>query len=920
MKRAEDYAFFFTHLTSPDWIPPLREAGFFTQPPPVEYKGEFVRLPEWPESQYLARMAKLAPELVSELIREIPETDNSRVREDLVSAMTSMPPEFSIRLLDIAIIWARSKYHLLLPERLGELVSHLAKGGYGEAALELARVLLEVIPPQEESGKASSAWRARPRFWTWTYAKIIKEHTNDLVAVQGIGVLRLFTELLNRALEFDFPKEDLHPTEDLSAMWLSEIDGTDSQRDDDVRIILAGAIRLAAERLLQSGLPCGDVIDVLNRYDFLVFKRLILNLLRLHHEDAKNLIPGFLVEHDYFVSSGMQYEYNLLLAAAFQHLNESERAAILSWIETGKAREDFGEAPEDYVTSINEQRQLARLALIQQYLPPKWQERYDDLVARYGPPKPPEPAGRIEVRSHEDKSPKTPDELEAMSLPELVTFMREWRPDGTFDAPTWWGLHQVLAPLVASKPSEYAVHSLLFKDVPPAGAAALIRGLDAACKAAKPFSWKAVLDLCQVVASSSPQREKDTDLESLQADVQRLIESGFEEKNFEIPVDLADVAWGAIEPLTRHPDPSPDREKTYSDTLADGYSLAINSLRGRAVELAIKWALWQRRHQERAKETTTEKMITRLPSRVVNLLEACLDTDKEQVLAIKALLGRWFPWLVYLDRAWANSAAGKLFPTEPEYREAYEAAWTGYLLFCPPYDEVLDILKPMYAASINHLGTLPRRKNSFGDPDEHLAQHLMVYYWRGKFPLDSESLTCFWEKASPELRGKTIAFVGQSLDRTKDAIQPEILDRLKVLWAARFDAVKRTKTIEDHIPEMNSFGYWFSCGKFDVEWALAQLSEALKFASPIADDSDVVKRLSDYASARPHEVIRCFDRLIKSKLEEWSIYGWRDEARRLLTTVMSAGDADAREAAENAVHYLGSQGHFEFRDLLGNVR
>jgi len=70
------------------WLLPLKDAGFFKHPPGpvVDEQKQIVSFPTWPESQYLARMASKSPELVLEIVREIPDTDNVRIHESLADA------------------------------------------------------------------------------------------------------------------------------------------------------------------------------------------------------------------------------------------------------------------------------------------------------------------------------------------------------------------------------------------------------------------------------------------------------------------------------------------------------------------------------------------------------------------------------------------------------------------------------------------------------------------------------------------------------------------------------------------------------------------------------------------------------------------------------------------------------------------
>jgi hypothetical protein len=56
--------------------------------------------------------------------------------------------------------------------------------------------------------------------------------------------------------------------------------------------------------------------------------------------------------------------------------------------------------------------------------------------------------------------------------------------------------------------------------------------------------------------------------------------------------------------------------------------------------------------------------------------------------------------------------------------------------------------------------------------------------------------------------------------------------------------------------------------------------------------------------------------MVDGDKEGWSILGWREYARMILTTAIQGSDLEAWQAAVDLVHRLGARGFFEFRDLL----
>lgn len=149
-------SYFFDKLQDPVWLPLLRKDGFFAQPAAPERDEEkgTIGFPPWPESRYLARMAAVesAQEEVLEIALEIPATENVLVYEDLAAVSLALPPPLAARLAEKLKKGLALPHQILLPEKLGALVSHLAKGGQTAESLGLAEVLLQVLPVDSRGG------------------------------------------------------------------------------------------------------------------------------------------------------------------------------------------------------------------------------------------------------------------------------------------------------------------------------------------------------------------------------------------------------------------------------------------------------------------------------------------------------------------------------------------------------------------------------------------------------------------------------------------------------------------------------------------------------------------------------------------------------------------------------------------------
>lgn len=380
----------------------------------------------------------------------------------------------------------------------------------------------------------------------------------------------------------------------------------------------------------------------------------------------------------------------------------------------------------------------------------------------------------------------------------------------------------------------------------------------------------------------------------------------------------AQNVWGAIEPLTHDPYPTSAEEAGYlKSENADPAFLAINSTRGEALSDVIRYALWvhNKMHADGKTKEESGHGLAQMPE-VRQVLEDHLDPKVDPSLAIRSVYGRWIPWLQLIDRGWVQKNLPAMFPAAEEQRELCDAAWTSYVVHCDAYNDVFDGLKSEYHRQIDQIGKHSFFRSHLGHPDERLAAHLMILYWRGKLSLSDTLLEYFYKKASGSLRAYAIAFLGRGLRDTSGEIAPVIIDRLKALWTSRLKAAHSEQTGASYVEELAQFGWWFASKRFDNEWALFQLAEALRLANKVEPDHLVVEKLAEMSPTVPLQSVRCLAMIVQGDKEGWGILGWRDFARKILIDAMNSAEQAAKDEAIQLIHRLGSRGYFEFGELL----
>lgn len=693
-KRAANYEYFFDRLDSPAWIEPLYRQGFFKNPPAAEHQGDYVRFPRWPESEYLARMARI-PEAQQQVLAialgiSNSKTDNVRVHEDLADAALSLPPSLAAQLVPSAKKWLQAQHHLRLPEKLGTLMACLAKGGETTAALDLARAVLAVVSDQtgaqgeEEGEMLCLSPRARPHFDEWQYEQIVKEDVPILVEAAGEPALDMLCDILNVAVSASGGSETEGRLLDYSSVWRPAVEDHEQNHPYEFQDILVTAVRDAAERLARRGSEVGHLVSLLEARRWPIFRRIALHLLRCFPDAAPQLVAQRLTDRSRFEDPDLHHEYVLLARDFFGRLREEEQATILGWIAEGPDLErwkdyrerDTGQRPSDQEAQRYKKIwQRDRLAPLAHALPSDWKRYYDELIQEFGPAEHPE----FLVYSYGvwvgPTSPKSTEELRAMGVDEVLDYLRTWTPPGDWCSPSPEGLGRVLSALVESDPKPFAEAAPRFQGLDPTYVRSLLSGLRGAASNQRSFSWAPVVALAQWVVAQEREilgrRSEYSDFDPgwvwTRKALADLLSAGLEAGPAEIPFDLREQVWAILRPLTDDPAPTPEDEARYGGSNMDPATLSINTVRGEAMHAVVRYALWVRRHQEVPLhgQARVDRGFDEMPE-VREVLELHLDPTRDPSLAVRAVYGQRFPWLVLLDSRWAAAHVGAIFPATPD--------------------------------------------------------------------------------------------------------------------------------------------------------------------------------------------------------------------------------------------------------------
>jgi len=892
----------------------------------------------WPESRYLIRMALLKPELVMEIILQVPDNGNIRVYEDLVDAALHMPPEVSIRLLEKVNGWLDKVIpNMLLPIKLGELLAHYAKGQQVAAAFELAKKLFEIHPaPDWSEEKDDELYSRSPeptiKYNNVDYKENIEKCIPELLKLSGLQTLEFLCALMDKAIQFSRKKSDRDKIKDSSWFWQPAIEDHEQNHPYEFKSIFVNQIRDASEWLIEEAKsPIGEVLNVIKQHQWRIYFRIELHLLRKFPQKAPELIELRLQDRKLLADYTVYHEYTMLLQECFSLLSAEKQQLILGWLEEGpdinRFKKRFNEEKkrdpdQEDVSRYRRYWQWEWFFFIKAQLIGEYKKQYEEMEREFGIPD--HPGFRSYFSAWRGStSPIDTNELQQMTVEDTIGYLQSWKPTNDPKSPSHEALGSTFTAAVAASPEKYSSNAVKFEVLCPIYVRSLLRGLHDALNQKLSFAWEPVLELCKWIVEQpikitdkkiSPRMEDDLDWRNTRNAIANLLSAGLEDRVGAISIEYREIVWFILVRLTGDSDPTPEYEEKYGGSNIDPSTMSINTTRGEAMHATIRYALWVRRDFDKSGDAIRIAQGLRAMPEVCQVLEDHLDYSRESTLTVRAVYGQWFPLLVFLDKNWAQIHVNGIFPIDSTKVDYFYAAWDAYIIFCQVYDGVFDILRNHYRFAIDNLG-ISRAEKRMADPDKRLSQHLMVLYWRGKIEIGEPDglLQRFWEKASPQLRGQALGFIGRSLQNTSEDIPSKVLDRLKLLWQTRLNEAKSTSNVEIFKEEIKAFSSWFLSEKFSDEWAIENLRKALRITGEIEMNHLVMEKLTKLVKTMPLEVVECLDLIVRGDRSRWTVLGISDYIRAILSEALKTPFAPK---AEEVVDNLLSQGHFGFRDLL----
>ncbi|MDY7107911.1 MAG: hypothetical protein SYC29_04665 [Planctomycetota bacterium] len=923
--------YFFSALVNPLWIEPLRKERIFEKPLPAErFPDGSIRYQKWPPSQYLARMAKEAPEEVTAVLEEIT-TDNWCVIHDMLDAAKAMPARFGVRL--VPKIEEAAKGGVLREldlKDIGEVCAHIAGAGKGTMAMRLARTAfnLKRLGREDRDGRREAYW----------YGESLKgDVVPALVKVRPRELVVFLLEQLDRgvrAIPYSSEKDDS------STAWRAAVEEHDQNSDHEIAAKLVGCIREAAESsIANGGISLVDVLGLVERHEFPIFKRIRIHLIDRFADQAGDLVRETMMDRSLFDDYRFKYEYGMLAGRHFDLLDQEERATFLGWIDEGpdlsgfddRIRANLDREPTD---EDREQRRdwwrFQKWHWIRDHLEGERLAHYERMRREHGEPE--FAYLNMIVRTRwGSESPYTADELSELSFEEVVEKLSEWKEEPErAEGPAYEGLAQQFGQYVRTNLRECARQATRLEGHYAIYVRRFLEAVRESTKEYATIDLKPTLALCKWVLGRPADEDVrppgateplvDKDWRWTRNTIADLVRDACRAK---VDQRYRDDLWHVVDELRSdvHVSAEPLADEEFDPRTADFLTPSLNRPAGHALHALLAFAHWvaEASAVERDGRKVIEGGFEKVMPEVRNALEDILTKGSADPFVAHAVFGWRLGLLYWVDRQWITERAATIFDLsgiETDPTTAYGwAAWSTFLLACRPHIEFYNVLREQFSFAVDHIKDVKYPRGGHNRALDHLGEHLMVLYGRGDVDLESDDkiIQRLLTKTIEPVRTHAIEFVGRSLRQQQDKVPPAAIERFKKLWEWHWKAIGKQDAEKD--PTAATFGYWFSSGAFDAKWSLQNLEAFVEVVRKPEPDDRIVEQLVKFADADPALAVSILGRLVEGDDEGWRVIGWRKNAREVLETGMNAGGAAAAQA-EDIINQLGRRGMLEFEELL----
>ena len=955
VRKETSRQYFFSRLKNPLWLQSLVERGYFQSPPNVRYFDDgYIQFPSWPQLQYLKNISRDVPDEVINLILDLPKVDNSSVYSEILEIALQLHGEQSVKLKS-KIVESIDIDHQFLPHRYGDLLAYWTSENQTSAALELSKILIEFAPDPQSKTKEKrrrknsadfgtfyeTSLKPSPQIDSLGYREIMSKGVRPLAEEEPYQVACLLIDATADMIRLRMHQEELNQGVDSSEIWYERFHELDIGYEDPDKTLVHTLIFACKQVYEKSPDLVVDLDKVLRNQQWKVFKRLRQHLYAQYpNEQTKPWIRELILRHEGYDRWEHRYEFQRMIQKACKYfgaslLTKTERAQIFDTIRRGPSKANYQAwvvewLGEDFTEERFQQRQRGfhrkQFKPFEPVLFGEYATYFQELEDNATDPISDEDYPPIKTIGGpvSNRSPRPPENLAKLTDEELLSYINEWDKKEFFSE----------GDLFVEIDIEGLARAFqtVFKESIIPDANRLRFWMENREKIERPIYVRIMINVMQVEVKeknfdrlnewltfsewvlshpdqddyglSEESREKPNWHNPRRA-VGDLIEVGLEE-DVDVPISAREQLAKLLEMLCTQFDSWLDRGKQVFLDQNDPYAEGINNTRSRALEMVIRYGIWLRRHDS---VSEVPEMTTILEKRFAS------GTKYPLTLPEYAILGRSYPWIFHLNKAWAAEHKSDFFPQykSPEWL----AAFGSLVCYNRPFKPTFEILRDDFGFALQHLADFKKRDTPGKEPIDILGQHLFQYYLWEMYSLREsikENDGCalleqFYQRTDEDQErwANLFNYVGRILRSTSEQLDKNLKDRIIVFFDWRFEVKEPT--------ELQQFTFWLAAECLDAAWRLNAYSKTLDVCKP--DGVSIAMQMDTLCELLPDhtaKVLECFTKLTDRSGDN-NIYIQTEEAKTILKAGLESSGESVRQNAERARENLLREGRFDLLDL-----
>jgi len=908
---------FFHRLTTGDWLPHLMQKELLGEPlygvEESNIHGAHYR--QWPAGNYLHRMASSTDattrSAVVEALREVANSPHPDIRHYGMEILAALPSEEAASLTDIAVAWVDREVAFGTALAADRLLKKFAASEKHEAALRVARPLLQLW---DDNGETANL------FGRHMYEHHLPPIMEALTKACGEDGLCLLMDLLVQAAEISRRINYEHHT-------LRSV-SDDEMANSDPYSALISAVRRSAEMLVADDPSrMRGVITILTRNPAKIFTRLALHVLAQNPLAAPDLAETNLMNVELIEGTWGQEEYATLARAWFPSLSRDKQEALLRVVDAlpdkylDAWRERFTEHHKSAPTPDNERIYTAitvRDAVWKwrSVLPIERQQALNQTVAEHGDPE----AWRHQMFPLEE-SPLTTADFSNRPVSETAAFLRTWSPQEQSQRQTVTALAQELRNAVGNDPNLYAASADQFIDLKPIYIRRVLEGLQNAVTNQRDFDWSKILKLIvfvynqhdQVIDPTSLAEGDDKNWLWACTTASELLVAGLRRGErgiaFEHATLLQSLVFKALALAPSHPELEDFEERFRRES----FFAAQATLRGSAVEMCILAVFWLSKDTSSSIGSAPRRALENLPD-IRQALESQLADRSADGRVPRAIIGRYLRFLFHFGEEWLRSQIPAIFSADNDGLR--RTSWHAHLGHDQgPLSDLMAELHGCYAEEIALLASKGTDREFRDFYHKRLADYVLVLHLWGGLPNDL--MEQFWRDAPAELRRHAMWFVGNQVSRPSSEVPDEVKARGFAYWERRLNEATLSSESEVYRAEMGTIGQWCFHGTVDETWLCEQLSSMLEANFVPSNAYTVVEWLGKIAPRHVDRAVELMVALLRHPLtDQWAYMTHRDSIRAVLSEGLSRGTPETVQRVHEIISYLSTIAETTYLDLL----